>query len=829
MVRMLYYSASLIIAESKYAHFLNLFIIVLVMAIEENDVELGSMDHSGPQTKPVPDKEDEEKHSEVEAEPEVGLSFNDDVGSIKSTEAISEVTTDALDGPRPNGQFHENGINENGDNEDKTPTEQDLNPDLNRFMVACQQGNLHIVQDMIDNKTVQANDTFSDGITGLHWAAINNRSSAVRYLVENTVSAADPNKLGGELMASPLHWACRNGLVYIVHYLVEHGANPLLKDNQAYNALHLSIHSSNIMLVIYVLYRFCSPEAAQKGQCYIYVDEPDNFNRTSLHWACYQGDILSVQALLKFGADVNKVDNSKFIPLHWSFMKAYKPLLKLLVQEGSDIFAKNELDKDSFAIANDMNCYNVWIRVLNECHRYSKNDWQLKPLRLDESLSKKITFLTPYFILPIILHLLNFTSPLIVVNVFFSILTIFVTNFVLRNFVVVNYVPDKNFLKTPIAAGIFSSTLFWVSISYLFTVFPSTLFLGLKSFVVNLILIPTIASVIYCFYKSMTLNPGLVPIPTDNTKIYQQIVDLINVGKFNSDFFCVSSFIRKPLRSKYSQYNKHLVARFDHFCPWVFNEIGVRNHKIFIMFTYSLHLGIILWSYLALTYFHNLEKVLESTSEGGYDSELEESCNILSESLCIGYSLSNFKFNLLVWCWIQFMWLTLLVFSQTFQILKGVTTYEFANLSSNISINHSTLPRDFIPLSSSVDDNYNGSIVGGLDSVNQSPNQTSNHGHAHNSSNACFRLLGIDQFILTLKINILSLLNKNTSNEVIELSSVNNPTDYGLKQNWLDFWFLGDVKFRNIFYLPLKGENNLNGKLVDYYTLYELPPKRDMV
>lgn len=405
----------------------------------------------------------------------------------------------------------------------------------------------------------------------------------VKYLIENPVSSSDPNKIGGDLMASPLHWACRNGLVYIVHYLLDHGSNPLLKDSQSYNALHLSVHSSNIMLVIYILYRFCSPDSTKNSEYQIYVDEPDISNRTSLHWACYQGDILTVQALIKFGANVNKVDDSLFIPLHWSFMKAFKPLLKLLVKERSDLFVKNDLGKDSFQIAKDMNCYSLWVKVLNECNRFEHNGWQLKPLVINESFSKKIVFATPYVLLPIVLKSLNFNHPMVLINIFVLIFIILATNYSLKNYVVANFNPERNYLKTPLSAGIFSGTFFWVVVTYLVAVFPSTIFLGFSNFLINLMLLPLLAVITYCFYKALTLNPGLVPVPTDNSKVYEQIIELINIGKFDSDCFCVSSLVRKPLRSRYSNYHKRLVARFDHFCPWVFNEIGVRNHKIFII------------------------------------------------------------------------------------------------------------------------------------------------------------------------------------------------------------------------------------------------------
>ena len=115
---------------------------------------------------------------------------------------------------------------------------------------------------MISSGQVLVNDTFSDEITGLHWACINNRLSLVKFLIAN---GANPNQLGGELKASPLHWACRNGLVYIVDYLMRNSdADPNLRDAQTYNALHLAVHSSNIMLVIYLLLSCCSPDSVKK-------------------------------------------------------------------------------------------------------------------------------------------------------------------------------------------------------------------------------------------------------------------------------------------------------------------------------------------------------------------------------------------------------------------------------------------------------------------------------------------------------------------------------------------------------------------------------------
>ena len=101
-----------------------------------------------------------------------------------------------------------------------------------------------------------------------------------------------------------------------------------------------------------------------------------------------------------------------------------------------------------------------------------------------------------------------------------------------------------------------------------------------------------IAIFTWSFFKAMFINPGFVPTPADNNVILSQVAQLIELGKFDTDHFCVNSFVRKPLRSRYSKHNKRLIARFDHSCPWVYNDIGVRNHKIFITFVYSLNMAI---------------------------------------------------------------------------------------------------------------------------------------------------------------------------------------------------------------------------------------------
>lgn len=742
-----------------------------------------------------------------------------DLESIKSTDAILETTQDQL--------------NQSGDNEGHLLiTEAEIKPALAKFMVATQSGELEVVTELVDSGTIEdVNETFSDGITALHWACINNRLSVVKYLCRN---GADPNQIGGDLNATPLHWACRNGLVYIAEYLIsEAGADPKLRDGQGYNSMHLSVHSLNIMLVLYMILTCCT--SRNDKQPPLHIDDPDVANRTSLHWAAYQGDITSVNLLLRFGADVNKVDGSLFLPIHWAFMKGYRNVLRTLVEHGSDVLAKNNQGKDCFEIAKDMNIYDLWIKVLKEARRDPKNNWACKapPSILTPKAGKVITFLSPYVFLPVSFKILDFGQGYPIPRILLAIFNIMASIFLVQKLIIPSYlIDDRPLAKSPILSGIFSGTAFWCIAVFLYNIVPQLLFL--KHIFGIFVLAILISIFTFTFFKSMFINPGYVPTPADNKVIYNQMMTLISLGKFDIDHFCIHTLVRKPLRSRYSRATKRLVARFDHFCPWIYNEVGVRNHKIFLVFVYSLTMAVLYFSILTFKMFDK--------EEDGYDSDLEGDlkCWFLDDELCLGYQKHSFHFTLMVWCWLQLIWMVFLCIGQTFQILKGLTTWEFSNLGRRIQIhNHSTLPLDFARAigGSSVGSS---TFVGGTDetlSGSSSPEPqepgTMNTEYQRNESNLLFKLLGLDQFYLTFKIVIIQLIEKISGRhggdsshfEYSNLRSINIPTDYGIKQNWLDFWFLGEIKWRNLFYLPIEGENNLNGKVVDYYKLYEYPSK----
>lgn len=643
---------------------------------------------------------------------------------------------------------------------------------IRKYIEACQAGDIVTVRDLLESGAVElGSDVDVNNVTGLHWAAINNRLSIVKYLISK---GAAIDKEGGDLNATPLHWACRYGLVYIVDFLIKQGADPSKIDSQGFNGLHLAVHSSNIMLVIYIL------AFVQE----IPIDSTDPNGRTALHWAGYQGDSLSVDALLKFNANVKLVDDQGFTALHWSLIRGQRECLKRLIQEGSDLFQKTNDGKNCFAIAQDMNNTFSLRLAMYECG-LDANGLPIKKL-LNEKWAKVITFFTPYLLLGTILQLISVTN--ILVTAVVSVGLFIATVKILKAFVFPCYVLSQApFLKSPYLSGVFSGTAFWVLVSWITTVLPYTFREAPFS---NFVFLLLATAVVYTFFKAMFKDPGLISPPDTQKEIKENIDSLLKIGKYDAKHFCVYSYIRKPLRSKYSNFYQKCVARFDHFCPWVYNDVGLRNHKIFLFFVISLELTMFLFVYLVLEYFDKL------------DGDKYE-CSVLDDELCAGYNYSPFIFFLTGWTMFQLIWVTFLLFSQFFQVSRGLTTLELSAYTKRAAANSLNPHFSSAPAE----------LMGPDTSAVSSPKQRTC------LSTLCL-LTGIDQFTIAIK-QVFGFKNDAAIESV--------PTDYGFKQNCIDFWFAsGDdhLKIRNFFKLPVAGEASLNGETVDYYHLYSLPEKR---
>lgn len=141
-----------------------------------------------------------------------------------------------------------------------------------------------------------------------------------------------------------------------MHLLLKYNADPTLLDSQSFNTLHLAVHSSSAFLLAYVL--FTSQPVA--------VDSSDTEGHTALHWACYQGDSLSVDLLLRAGADPRRADSAGLTPLHWAAVKGNSPCIKRLIEAGADQTAREQQGKTPRDMATELKSIAAFKRGLVE-------------------------------------------------------------------------------------------------------------------------------------------------------------------------------------------------------------------------------------------------------------------------------------------------------------------------------------------------------------------------------------------------------------------------------------------------------------------------------
>ncbi|KAG0163615.1 palmitoyltransferase akr1 [Apophysomyces sp. BC1015] len=417
---------------------------------------------------------------------------------------------------------------------------------------AAHQGSFHSIRYLLDNKKATPNDVDEQGATPLHYAAIGNHDVCVKYLIDR---GAEVNTTAGELQATALHWAARKGHIAAVHRLIKEGADPLLKDGQGYNALHLAVHSSQAMLVLYLLCLGMDIDAADGVG-----------GHTPLMWAAYQGQALTVDLLIRFGANIRATDQSLLTPLHWAVVKGNKMCIRKILEQGGDPAARNNLGKSVMDYVEEKKLENVWNRAVLEFDVFAegKPDQESRigtyPGSRGKQMSKRntnsIIYILPFIVLGLAFKTLSLVP-------WYTGLPLALLEFMAMHVGIVKYlvtVPSHDGLwRTPYFSSIFQASAFWVLVTWAVVLVPATAHMLFA----NLIMMISYSIAMYSFYTAVMADPGFVDNKLSKEAQRAAILELAEEHTLDIRHFCVTCLIKKPLRSKHCKICNRCVARFD--------------------------------------------------------------------------------------------------------------------------------------------------------------------------------------------------------------------------------------------------------------------------
>ncbi len=188
----------------------------------------------------------------------------------------------------------------------------------------------------LDNSLIQEGD--AEDTTALHYACAVGESTTVALLLENGADANAANFHN----ETPLLWALiepdASTRLEKIALLVEEGADINMSNVDGETILHQAFRDTT--LTKYLLEHGANVHAKNR------------YDWTPLHYAVLFDDCIeSVKHLITFNAPINAPDDELFIPLHLAVKHNNIQAIKLLIEAGADLHAKNNVGQTPYDLA----------------------------------------------------------------------------------------------------------------------------------------------------------------------------------------------------------------------------------------------------------------------------------------------------------------------------------------------------------------------------------------------------------------------------------------------------------------------------------------------
>ncbi|XP_076309518.1 uncharacterized protein LOC143224925 isoform X2 [Tachypleus tridentatus] len=205
---------------------------------------------------------------------------------------------------------------------------------------AALMGETAIMQLLLENGAhVDIKD--NKGMRPLHYAAWQGKLEPVALLLQYNSSVNEQ----ANHQETPLHLACQHGHVDVANKLLSHGSNVSQRNHEHRTPLDLACEFGKFKVVELLL---------QSGRCHSLLEESpqdtvDNDRTTCLHLAARNGHLDIISLLLQAGADINR-PTLRGTALHEAAVHGRLDCVKLLIECGVDVNKPNSYDQTALDI-----------------------------------------------------------------------------------------------------------------------------------------------------------------------------------------------------------------------------------------------------------------------------------------------------------------------------------------------------------------------------------------------------------------------------------------------------------------------------------------------
>ncbi|XP_069487214.1 uncharacterized protein [Ambystoma mexicanum] len=348
---------------------------------------------------------------------------------------------------------------------------------------------------------------------------------------------------------TPAHWAALAGSTELLHYFVN-SEGPVDVPSRAelgQHPIHWACVGGDISAVDFLL------------QVGVSLEVKDQKGSTPLITAAQYGQTALCCYLISKGAKFQACDSEGDNALHWAAFKGYCELTHLLLYYGCDPKLPDNYGQDGVDLETTDNKRN-------------------SPLKLAQG--RKDTNIISYLqSIPTQTKRRN-------------------TKFDWRAWI--SGRPTRS--KAPIL--FFYGNLFlWGYPTYFYQIVPLSYYILWETHMTFLV---GNALMWFFFLKASLMDPGYLPCHTEE---YDRAIK--QAGNFNDwkkgfnplRRLCHTCQLVRPLRSKHCRVTKRCVACFDHYCPYLYNNVGYRNRAYFVAFVATMCMNCTIAAYLCWDWF----------------------------------------------------------------------------------------------------------------------------------------------------------------------------------------------------------------------------------
>jgi palmitoyltransferase len=480
-----------------------------------------------------------------------------------------------------------------------------------------------------------------DGHTALHWAALEGRRQTAQLLLDAGAEVDARSRGDDQRGQTPLMWAAVGGHTATAQLLVAAGADPLAIDARGYASIVHATQYGFLDLVHWfttLVVKERQGSVAELGTAQHKEAERtpdvkdtktplletirDREQHTLLHWAAYREHLNLVQYLLiVHGMDPNACDASGMTPLHRAMQRNHFRITRALLRRGASPSVRSRAGVLPHELARDRGHVRLseyvheWLRLNREPDPFSAVGTRAltREIHTDQPSSRAGWQQR-------ILHCIEQLRALLV-----------------KRFP--GLYPLSEFVRAHLIYGHRGLRLHGLVYFYYYLMVASTSVLyrwfwfyyeGLHAkffWMLNIMLvINAVASVLTTYRDPGSLaqiSPMLLvkAIPEHERKpeAAERVAALCRQPSAGTDrdaraliltlfetlaeprlierYFCFSCLNVRPPRAKHCVMLDQCIARYDHYCPWMNNTIGAKNHRAFLIWLWSL-----LWLETSYTY-----------------------------------------------------------------------------------------------------------------------------------------------------------------------------------------------------------------------------------